>query len=175
MTDKISVPIRCEYDELKDINGIVSILDQDNANTHTSEDIKDMAMTLAQLGWEHPIVIATHPERKNPYVQYGNKRAQAAKLAGFTHAPVVFRHYESADIANLTGMADNAHAQRSKMDLGVVNLKLESIDGSLPLEVIGIKNLQVDVADRYTQEDTKNTKTKTCPKCGENIWRGIND
>ena len=164
---KISEEIRCEYHELMEIDKILKCLDQENANTHTSESIKDMALTLATVGWEHAIVIATHPERQTPYIQYGNKRAKAAKLAGFTHAPVILRDYETSDLAKFTNLGDNGHGQRSKIDLSIVNLQLETLDSSYPLSIIGIQNLAVDVADRYTEVEKK--KEKNCPHCGEQI------
>ena len=77
-----------------------------NRNKHPKEQIERLAKILKYQGWRYPVKVS----KLSGFVTSGHGRIDAAKLNGWTSAPVNFQEYESEEQEYADVQADNAIA-----------------------------------------------------------------
>lgn len=163
MTDTF-VKIECLFDSMVHVSGLTP--HPLNRNIHSDEQIERLAEMLKYQGIRAPIVVS----KRSHYIVKGHGTLQAIKRNKWEEAPVVFQDFadDEQEYAFLQG--DNAIASWARLDLSGINTDLGGLDPSFDLNMLGIKNFHVDVADKglkgeLVQFTASNAKHK-CPQCG---------
>jgi hypothetical protein len=141
--------IHCAYDELRDIDLLVP--NPKNANKHPERQLKYLAKILAHQGWRHPITVSN----RSGFIVAGHGRLEAAKLNGWTQAPIDFQDFasEADEYAHL--IADNKIAEMAEHD---DSMMIETIKADFPdidLELLGLPDLnlqQLDLSDTFLED-----------------------
>jgi len=134
--------VKCTFTEMVDIDLLVE--NPRNANRHPEQQIKLLAKIMKHQGWRRPIVVS----RRSGFVISGHGRLMAAKLNGWTSAPVDRQDYatEADEYADL--IADNKIAELAEHDdLAMVNSIKELEMQDFDFELLGLKDLSFLTAD----------------------------
>ncbi len=155
--------INCAHSEVIEIEGLVA--HPRNPNKHTDEQIKLLAKIMKHQGWRHPITVSN----RSGFIIAGHGRIEAAKLLGWTQAPIDRQEFatEADEYAHL--IADNKIAELANLDESMVYediCKFENFD----LELLGIPGFgdDPDVKNTNDELDIKSFDNfqHECPKCG---------
>lgn len=138
-----------------------------NANKHPKDQVERLAKIIEYQGFRYPVKVS----KQTGFITSGHGRVDAAKLKGWTHVPVSYQDYETSDQEKADVHADNAIASWSEIDLSSVNDQLKDFDPSFDIDLLGIKNFTIDVAEKQglTDEDEVPEKVDTICKPGD-IW-----
>jgi DNA modification methylase len=131
--------IKCAYTELIDIQTLVS--NPRNPNKHSDQQIKLLAKIMKHQGWRSPIVVS----KRSGFIVKGHGRLAAAKLNGWTEAPIDRQDYinEADEWADM--IADNEIARLAEADHTMIReLALEMPEG-FDLDLLGIPDLDLGV------------------------------
>lgn len=159
--------VHCTYDQLVPLSSLNP--HPHNTNKHPKEQIERLAKILEYQGWRYPIKVS----KRSGFITSGHGRLEAARLLNLDVVPVNFQEYENEtqEIADLT--SDNAIASWAELDLSLVNNQLGEMGPDFDIDLLGIKNFNLDVNfDPGTLEeqgklDQKNPLVTQCPNCGE--------
>lgn len=134
--------IRCNYDKLVPIASLK--FHPKNPNQHSPEQITRLAKILNFQGWRRPIVVSN----LSGCITSGHGRALAATVIGWKEVPVNFQDYddEAQEYADL--VADNAIAEWAALDLAGINANIGEFGPDFDLELLGLKDFTVDVAEK---------------------------
>lgn len=147
--------IRCAHDKLELISDLKP--HPKNPNKHGDEQIERLAKILKYQGWRSPVKVS----RRSGFVVSGHGRIEAARLNGWDSVPVNYQDYESDDQEFADLASDNSIAEWAQLDLGLINFELQNFDPSFDVELFGLKNFEIEPADKEPREK----KPKVCPKC----------
>lgn len=102
--------VKCSYSEMVDVDLLVA--NPRNPNKHGEKQIELLAKIMRHQGWRRPIVVS----KRSGFIISGHGRLMAAKLNGWTSAPVDRQEYttEADEYADL--VADNKIAELSEHD-----------------------------------------------------------
>jgi hypothetical protein len=131
--------IHCAYDELRDIDLLVP--NPKNANKHPERQLKYLAKIMKHQGWRHPITVST----RSGFIVAGHGRLAAAKLNGWTQAPIDFQDFASEADEHAHLIADNKIAEMAEHDDAMM---IETIKADFPdidLELLGLPDLVLEV------------------------------
>lgn len=155
--------IHCKYDTLADPRTLRD--HHKNRNKHSDEQIERLAKLYGYHGVRHPIIVSS----LSGCIVAGHGRKLAAIKAGIPEMPVVFQSFadESAEYAFI--QADNAIALWADLDLAGINADLGDLGPDFDLEMLGIEDFTLDIAEKPEQagQPEKLPKIVSCPKCGE--------
>lgn len=128
--------VKCTFTEMVDIDLLVP--NPRNANKHPDEQIKLLAKIMKHQGWRSPVVVS----KRSGFIVKGHGRLMAAKLNGWTSAPVDCQEYatEADEYADM--VADNKIAELSETDMAMVNLDAASFP-DLDLDLLGIPDFSL--------------------------------
>lgn len=128
----------CAYDELVDLAHLVP--NPENNNFHPKEQIERLAKIIAFQGQRAPIIVSN----QSGFIVKGHGRLEALRMLGWEKAAVDYQDYESPaqEYADMT--ADNEIARWAEFDNNMVMAKIPEL-GDLDLDMLGIKDLQVDI------------------------------
>jgi ParB-like chromosome segregation protein Spo0J len=133
--------INCAYTELRDIDLLVP--HKLNPNKHPDRQLKYLAKIMDHQGWRSPVVVSN----RSGFVICGHGRLEAARLNGWTQAPIDFQDFasEADEYAHL--IADNKIAEMAEHDDA---LMIETIKADFPdidLELLGLPDLALEVSE----------------------------
>jgi hypothetical protein len=144
-----------------------------NANSHPKRQIEMLAKVMKYQGWRHPIVVS----KLSGFIVAGHGRLAAAKLNGWTEAPVDVQDFEDKVQETAFLYADNKIAELAEHDdelmkLGVLDLNLSD---DFDFELMGLDtdlNLSTDVSDlvdpiEHEGLDKTQIVILECPHCAE--------
>jgi DNA modification methylase len=139
--------IHCKYDELvnpKDLKPHPK-----NRNKHSADQIDRLAKLYEFHGIRHPIIIS----KLSGHIVAGHGRREAAIKANLTEMPVVYQEFtdEKAEYAFI--QADNAIALWAELDLSGINDDIADLGPDFDIDLLGIKNFEIDVADKDFEAD----------------------
>lgn len=157
--------IRCAHTEVVDIDLLVP--NPRNPNKHSDQQIELLAKIMKHQGWRNPIVVS----KRSGFITKGHGRLMAAKLNGWTQAPVDKQDYETEADEYADMVADNKIAELSQTDLSMVIEDAHLIEG-LDLDLLGIPDFNFEDIQRGSEIEKPPKKAKkviTCPHCGEDI------
>lgn len=141
------VKIHCLYDELVDPKTLKN--HKDNRNKHPPEQIERLAKILDYQGWRYAIKVS----KQTKSITSGHGRKLAALDRGWKLVPVVYQDYESQEQEYADVQADNAIALWAELDLPGINSDIGSLGPDFDIDLLGIKNFTVDVADKEFEAD----------------------
>jgi len=136
--------IRCLYDELVSIKELKKKFHPKNRNKHPKDQIARLAKILEYQGARYPAKISN----QSGFITSGHGRVLSAEKAGWEVYPVNYQDYENEDMEYADLQADNAIAAWSDLDISAINTDLGALDPSFDIDFLGIKGLEIDVADK---------------------------
>lgn len=139
--------VHCAYDTME----LISTLKPHprNSNIHSKEQIERLAKILEYQGFRYPIKIS----KRSGFVVSGHGRIEAARLNGWEAVPAVWQDYESDDQEISDLIADNSIASWAELDLSIVNDCVKDLDPTFDIELLGIKNFEIDVVDKFLEDE----------------------
>jgi hypothetical protein len=160
----VKIKLHCKFDELVDPKALKD--HPKNRNKHGNDQIERLAKLYDYHGIRHPIVVS----KQTGMIVAGHGRKLAAIRAGLKEVPVVYQDFESDDAEYAFIQADNAIALWSDLDLSGINSDLPDLGPDFNLDVLGIKNFTLDMAEKEFDPDfEEEEKIKRCPHCDEII------
>lgn len=135
--------IHCKYDELLDPDNLKD--HPKNRNRHGPDQIARLAKLYKHHGIRHPIIVS----RLTGLIVAGHGRKLAGIQAGVREFPVVYQDFEDLDAEYAFMQSDNAIAEWSVLDFGAINEDLQNLGPDFDLELLGIKNFTLDVAEKF--------------------------
>lgn len=154
--------IRCRYQEMMPTKQLLSKQHPKNPNKHPKDQIERLAQIMAYQGIRHPIVISN----LSGYITKGHGRLEAALHNKWKEFPVEFQDYESLDQEIADMVADNAIAKLAELDMAQINDFVPDLGPDLDLDLLGLPNFKLDVAEHYEDKEPKSKTSFKCPECG---------
>lgn len=130
--------------------------DSRNPNIHSPEQIDRLVLLIQNYGWRHPLIVSN----QTGLIVVGHGRLEAALKMGSTVVPVEYQDFKDEDEAYGFMVADNGIASWAHLDLGAISLNLADMDPTFNLNLFGLKDFQVDAAEK------KQKPPEACPECG---------
>lgn len=140
-----------------------------NRNKHPKSQVERLAEILKYQGWRFPIKVSN----QSGFITAGHGRLLAAKMNGWTEAPVDFQDYESSDQEYADVQGDNAIASWANLDLSGINLDVPELGPDFNIDMLGIKNFSLDRSDKKEGADSLPEIEKTDIKLGDFFKLGI--
>ena len=142
-----------------------------NPKKHPDEQVKKIASSIKNYGWDQPIVVDGGGE-----IIKGHGRLQAAETLGLDEVPVIWREDLSDAEAKAARIADNKTAE-SPWDDDLLATELEVLDGFDDVELgfddggvaeilDGMEVPEFDPVDEDEQPRLDETDPTVCPECG---------
>jgi len=166
--------IKCSYTELIPIHKLLE--HPKNPNKHPQEQVERLAKIIDYQGMRSPIVVS----RLSGFITKGHGRLAALKSLGWESAPIDYQEYqdEAQEYADI--VADNAIGKDTwaTLDLSQINLDIQDLGPELDIDMLGLKDFEVEPLDRMDMEDYSdknkeididnfgNDLQHQCPKCG---------
>jgi ParB-like chromosome segregation protein Spo0J len=143
-----------------------------NPKEHPDEQVKKIASSIKNYGWDQPIVV----DENNEIIK-GHGRLQAAELLDLTEVPIIRREDLTDAEKKASRIADNKTAESRWNDdlLATEFEELEFSDG-IEIESTGFDSSEIDellepddmeVPDSFDEVDDEEIETEhECPECG---------
>lgn len=154
--------IKCSYSKLVPVKELKPY--GRNRNKHPKEQIERLAKLIEAHGLRHPVIVSN----LSGEVVAGNGRLEALKLLGAKEIPVDYQDFETEDAEYTFSVSDNAVALWAELDLSGINADIPDL-GPFDIELLGIKNFEIEVADKegLTDEDALPEKVEPRTKRGD--------
>jgi len=149
----MEIKIHCAYNRLVPIDEIK--INPKNRNVHSNEQIEMLAKIIKANGVRRVLTISN----LSGLLTVGHGRLAAMRKLGMTHVPVNYQDYENSDLEYADMVADNAIADWAHMDLAGINFDLADLGPDFDLELLGIKNFQLDVSHQVIDQINKGDET----------------
>jgi ParB/RepB/Spo0J family partition protein len=144
---------------------------ENNARTHSDEQVRQIAESIKEFGFANPIQI---DEQNN--VIAGHGRLQAANLLGLTQVPVIIVEGLSDTQRKALIIADNKIALNAGWNNDLLRIELNELTeldfnvdllgfSEIELQVMNEPNFEPVGLDEQGKLDEK--KKHECPNCGE--------
>lgn len=138
-----------------------------NRNKHSKEQIDRLCDIIKYQGFRQPIIVSN----RTGFIAAGHGRLLAAQKLGMTQVPVLYQDFESEEQEYAFHVSDNSIASWAELDLAGINADIGDLGPDFDLELLGIKDFTVDVADKEVEINEKeldeNIETnQECPSCG---------
>ncbi len=140
-----------------------------NAKEHPDEQVKKIASSIKNYGWDQPIVV----DGENEIIK-GHGRLQAAELLGLDEVPVISRDDLTDAEKRASRIADNKTAE-APWDEELLATELETVP-DFDAESLGFDDDELDellnpadmeIPESFEQIDDEEIETEhKCPECG---------
>lgn len=114
-----------------------------NRNKHSEEQIERLAKIIEYQGFRQPIVVD-----KDMLIWAGHGRLLGAKKLGLKKVPIMIQNFDSEEQAYAFLVSDNAIASWAELDFAGINLDIGDLGPDFDIDLLGIKNFTIDVADK---------------------------
>ena len=144
-----------------------------NPKEHPDEQVKKIASSIKNYGWDQPIVVDGDGE-----IIKGHGRLQAAETLGIEEVPVIWREDLSDAEAKAARIADNKTAE-SPWDEDLLGTELSLLeDEPIDMDTLGFDDGEIDEyldalevpefepTSEEEQPDLDETNKTECPECG---------
>ena len=122
---------------------------QNNARTHSPEQIKKLQSSLREFGFVNPVLID-----KDYGIIAGHGRVEAAKAEGLKEVPCVFVDYLTTAQKKAYILADNRLALDAGWDEDLLKLEIEELEElNFDLDFTGFSSAELD--DLFSEEKSK--------------------
>ena len=141
--------VKCSHTEMVDIDLLVP--NPRNPNKHPDNQIALLAKIMKHQGWRSPVVVS----KRSGFIVKAHGRLAAAKLNGWTQAPVDKQDYscEADEFADM--VADNKIAELAESDMLMINEDAAKFP-ELDLDLLGITDFSLvdaEVLEPQCDED----------------------
>lgn len=148
---------------------------ENNANTHTSEQVDQIASSIQEFGFNSPI-LAWHDDDGRPVIVAGHGRLMAARSLGLQELPVVFVDHMTDEQRRAFGLVENKLTRLSEFDWDALERELLGIGGidmaeygfDVPIDLDG-NGLEGELEPITADEDELPDISPTRVKQGQ-IW-----
>lgn len=120
-----------------------------NRNKHPVDQIACLAKIIEANGFRTPLVVSN----QSGLLVAGHGRLEAARTLGLHDLPVIYQDFDSEEQEFQHGIADNALQLWSELDLSGINTDIADL-GPFDLDLLGLRNFTVDVADKNGERAT---------------------
>lgn len=134
--------INCLYDRLVPIEELRE--HPKNRNKHPRDQLERLAKILDYQGWRYPVKVS----KLSGFVTSGHGRIEAARINKWREIPVNFQDYDDEDQEYADVQSDNAIASWAELDLSGINTDLGDLGPDFDIDLLGIKNFEIEVADK---------------------------
>lgn len=131
-----------------------------NRNKHSKDQIERMIKLIDYQGFRDPIIVSS----LSGMIVAGHGRYQAAKKMKLKEVPVMVQDFKDDDQELAFQISHNAIAEWSELDFSGINEDVGTFDPSFDLELLGIHNFTIDVADKEELTDPDEIPEKVEPK-----------
>lgn len=152
------VKIMCLYDAL--IDPIELKDNPKNRNKHGQDQIERLAEIYKYQGIRHPIIVS----KLTGFIVAGHGRKLAAIRAGVDQMPVVYQDFENFDQEYAFVQSDNAVALWADLDIDSIKKDLEYLNDSFNIDMLGIHNFTLDMAEKDFLADADEVPEHVEPK-----------
>ena len=139
--------IECAHDKVVDLDTLVP--NPRNANEHPDAQIKLLAKIMKHQGWRNPIVVSN----RSGFMTKGHGRLLAAKLNGWTHAPVDYQDYRNEADEWADMIADNKIAELAESNEMRIQEIAVDLGPDFDFELFGIPDFQIAQPETVPQCD----------------------
>ncbi len=144
-----TIPIRCKHERMVLIDAVNP--HPKNRNLHSDDQIERLAKLMEYQGFRHPLVVSA----RSGLLIVGHARLAAARKLGLEKVPVDLQNFDSDEQEYAHLVADNAIAEWADLDLGGINQDIIDLGPDFELENLGIKNFELEPADKYGPKEEK--------------------
>ena len=157
------VKIKCEYKKMVPIKELCP--HPKNPNTHSKDQIERLAHIIEYQGFRNPIIVSNLSNK----IVAGHGRLAAAKKLKIKEVPVDYQDFQNEDQEYAHLVADNAIHEWSELDFKSINDVIPELGPDLDIDMLGLKDFEIDVAEKKIDELELDENIKTeneCPSCG---------
>ncbi len=140
--------IHCKYDEMMSLEVLDQKRNPKNPNKHKKEQVERLAKIFKYQGIRWPIVIS----KRSGFITKGHGRLMAAHLCELKEFPVHYQEYKDEAQEYSDMISDNSIASWAELSLEEINAEFVNFGPDLDLDVFGIENFKVDVAEHGSQK-----------------------
>lgn len=133
--------IRCEYKKLVPLQDLKE--HPKNRNKHGEDQITRLAQIFEYQGIRHPIIVSN----LSGFIVAGHGRLAAARKLGLEEFPVDYQEFGSEEEEYAFLVSDNSIALWAELDLSGINADLPDLGPDFDIDLLGIKNFKIDVAE----------------------------
>lgn len=155
--------IQSEKITLVEIEKIIP--NEKNMNKHSKEQLERLADIIRYQGFRVPLMVSNRSGK----LVCGHARLDVAKKLGFKKVPVMYQDFEDEEQEYAAMVSENAIQSWSELDFSLVNMEIENLGPDFDIDLLGIKDFELEPLDKIDFQDKKNDKTKElkdCPNCG---------
>jgi ParB-like chromosome segregation protein Spo0J len=144
-----------------------------NPKEHPDEQVKKIASSIKNYGWDQPIVV----DENNEIIK-GHGRVQAAELLDLAHVPVIQREDLTDAEKKASRIADNKTAESDWID-DALETEIDLLqDEAIDVDTLGFDDEELDElieepevpefepVGEEEQPDLDETNQTECPECG---------
>lgn len=142
--------------------------DPNNRNKHPKEQIERLTQLMSHYGWVgNPLVVS----KESGLLKAGEGRLLSAKKAKLKKVPVHFNQFDTPEDAYGWAISDNAITSWAELELGEINQDLGDLGPDFDINMLGIKDFELEPADKYADKDADSVPevTKATTKLGD-LW-----
>lgn len=139
--------IRCEYKKLVPLKELKP--HPKNRNAHGADQVARLAHIFEYQGIRHPIIVSN----LSGFIVAGHGRLAAATKLKFKEFPVDYQDFGSEKEEYAFLVSDNAVALWAELDLSGINADIGDLGPDFDIDLLGIKNFTVEVADKEGECD----------------------
>ncbi len=136
--------IKCKFDVMMDIRELKSKFNPKNPNEHPEDQIEEIIKIFKYQGIRSPARISNLSD----LLTAGHGRILSAEKMGLTEYPVEYQDYDSEEQEYADMVADNALQKWAILNIGKVNTEIGSLGPDFDIDLLGIKDFVVEVADK---------------------------
>ncbi len=163
--------IHCKYDKLVDPKKLKD--HPKNRNKHADDQIERLAKLYEYHGIRHPIIVSEN----TGMIVAGHGRKLAAIRAGIKQFPVVVQSFENSEAEYAFIQSDNAIANWAELDFSAINTDLADLGPDFELDMLGIKNFNLDAWESnippYEKVDAGKHNLKILINCDEDALEDV--
>lgn len=147
---ELDVPIiKCKYDKLVGPKTLKS--HPKNRNEHPADQIDRLAKLIMYQGVRAPIIVSN----QSGFIVKGHGTLQACVKNKMKEIPIVYQDFENDEQEYSFLQSDNAIADWAKLNLAEINVDLENLGPDFDIDLLGLKNFKIDVAENNTDQQQK--------------------
>lgn len=159
--------IHCQYTRLVPLQELKSRFHPKNPNKHSEDQIKRLAQILRYQGVRYPIKLS----KRSNLITSGHGRVLAMELnhkqfpeEKWNEIPVSDQDYQDDDQEFADVVSDNSIAEWAELDLAVVNDQLKNFDPNFDIDLLGLKDFEIEVADKFNSDPDEVPEVPVTPK-----------
>lgn len=116
-----------------------------NRNHHSPDQIDRLVKIIKYQGFRNPLVVSN----RSGLLVAGHGRLMASIKMGLDQLPVIYQDFDDEEQEIAAGVSDNAIASWAELDLSGINADIGDLGPDFDIDLLGIKNFEIDVADKF--------------------------